>query len=145
MYRSEDNEDYKEIANIASSENNYFDVIDTDGIYYYQVTACSDACESMPAVTSDFDSDYVMVEVLSLDENNISAIIYPNPASERLNISAEDLTNISVYTMLGQKVVDVNINADEYILDVNDLNNGVYMLKVSSRKGSYTRRICISK
>ena len=145
VYRSEDNEDYKEIANIASSENNYFDVIDTDGVYYYQVTACSNACESMPAVTSDFDSDYVMVEVLSLDENNISAIIYPNPASERLNISAEDLTNISVYTMLGQKVVDVNLNTDEYTLDVKDLDNGVYMLKVLSRKGAFTRRVCISK
>ena len=145
VYRSEDNEDYKEIANIASSENNYFDVIDTDGVYYYQVTACSNACESMPAVTSDFDSDYVMVEVLSLDENNISAIIYPNPASERLHISAEDLTNVSVYTVLGQKIVDVNLNADEYTLDVKDLDNGVYMLKVLSRKGSFTRRVCISK
>ena len=145
VYRSEDNEDYKEIANIASSENNYFDVIDTDGVYYYQVTACSNACESMPAVTSDFDSDYVMVEVLSLDENNISAIIYPNPVSERLHISAEDLTNVSVYTVLGQKIVDVNLNADEYTLDVKDLDNGVYMLKVLSRKGSFTRRVCISK
>lgn len=145
VYRSEDNKDYKEIAIVASSENQYFDHNETNGIYYYQVTAYNDACESMPAVTSDNNSDYVMVEVLSIDENTISAIIYPNPVSERLNISAEGLTNISVYTMLGQKVLGVNLNADEYTLDVKDLNNGVYMLKVSSGKGSFTRRICISK
>ncbi|MBO5956192.1 MAG: C10 family peptidase [Bacteroidales bacterium] len=145
VYRSEDNKDYKEIAIVASSENQYFDHNETNGIYYYQVTAYNDACESMPAVTSDNNSDYVMVEVLSIDENTISAIIYPNPVSERLNISSEGLTNISVYTMLGQKVLGVNLNADEYTLDVKDLNNGVYMLKVSSRKGSFTRRICISK
>jgi hypothetical protein len=145
VYRSEDNKDYKEIAIVASSENQYFDHNETNGIYYYQVTAYNDACESMPAVTSDNNSDYVMVEVLSIDENTISAIIYPNPVSERLNISSEGLTNISVYTVLGQKVVDEKLNADEYVLDVKDLNNGVYMLKVSSRKGSFTRRICISK
>ena len=145
VYRSEDNKDYKEIANIASSEDHYFDANETNGIYYYQVTACSDACESMPAVTSDNNSDYVMVEVLLLDENTISAIIYPNPVLDKMNISAEGLTNISVYTVLGQKIVDVNLRSNEYTLDVSDLNNGVYMLKVSSEKGSFTRRICIRK
>ena len=145
IYRSKDNKEYVEIANVASAENQYFDANEINGLYYYQVTAFNDDCESMPAVTEDGNSDYVMVEQVSLDENMIVAVVYPNPVSERLHISSEGMTNISVFTMLGQKLLDVNINADKYALDVDGLENGVYMLKVSSIKGNITRRICISR
>jgi hypothetical protein len=99
----------------------------------------------MPAVTEDKNSDYVVVEQVSVDENVIAAIIYPNPVSERLHVASEGLTNISVYTVIGQKKLDINLNADDYILDVSGLDNGVYMLKVSTRKGCFTRRICVNK
>ena len=145
IYRSDDNKEYKEIATVASTENKYFDANNINGLYYYQVTSYSDDCESMPAVTEDKNSDYVVVEQVSVDENVIAAIIYPNPVSERLHVASEGLTNISVYTILGQKKVDVSLNADEYILDVSGLDNGVYMLKVSTKKGNFTRRICVNK
>ncbi len=145
IYRSNNNKDYKEIAVVESSESQYFDANEINGLYYYQVTAYNDGCESMPAVTEDYESDFVMVEQVSIDENVIAAIVYPNPASERLNVSAEGLTNISIFTVVGQKVVDVNLAADNYVLDVSSFENGVYMLKVSTQKGGFTRRICISK
>jgi hypothetical protein len=145
IYRSDDNKEYKEIATVASTENKYFDANNINGLYYYQVTSYSDDCESMPAVTEDKNSDYVVVEQVSVDENVIAAIIYPNPVSERLHVASEGLTNISVYTVIGQKKLDINLNADDYILDVSGLDNGVYMLKVSTRKGCFTRRICVNK
>jgi hypothetical protein len=86
-----------------------------------------------------------MVEVLSIDENAFGAIIYPNPVSERLNVLAEGLVNVSVFNVIGQKVIDVNVENDELNLDVNSLENGVYMLKISTRKGELTRRISIHK
>ena len=145
IYRSEDNEEYKEIASVASSENKYFDANEVNGLYYYQVTAYNDDCESMPAVTSDYNSDYVMVEHLSLDENTFAFIIYPNPVSEKLNVSAESLTNVSVYSVVGQKLIDIDVETNECSLDVSDLENGVYILKLSSRKGVITRKICVTK
>ena len=145
IYRSTDNEDYEVIATVESTENQYFDVTGVNGLYYYQVTAYNADCESMPAVTSDYNSDYVMVEVLSIDENVVSAIVYPNPASEMLNISSEGLTNVSVFNVVGQRVIDVEVNADEYTLDVSGLEIGIYMLNVSSTKGNFTRKISIVK
>lgn len=145
VYRSDNNENYVEIATVESTENQYFDANEINGVYYYQVTAYNDDCESMPAVTSDYNMDYVKVEHLSIGENAIGAVVYPNPASERLNVSAEGLANISVFTVVGQKVVDMDVYADEYGLDVRALENGVYMLKVSSRKGCFTCRISISR
>ena len=133
------------IATVESTENQYFDVTGVNGLYYYQVTAYNADCESMPAVTSDYNSDYVMVEVLSINENVVSAIVYPNPASEMLNISSEGLTNVSVFNVVGQRVIDVDVNADEYTLDVSGLEIGIYMLNVSSTKGNFTRKISIVK
>ena len=86
-----------------------------------------------------------MVEQVSIDENTVAAVVYPNPVSERLHVSAEGLTNVSVFSILGQRLLDVNLDSDECVLDVSVFENGVYMLKVSTQNGGFTRRICISK
>lgn len=145
VYKSANNEDYEVLSNVESTANQYFDAYDADGVFYYKVTSYSANCESMPAVTSDYNSDYVMIEIVSIDENFVSAIIYPNPASEILNISAEGLKNISVFNVVGQKIIDESVATDEYRLDVSGLKNGMYMLKVSSVKGDFTRKISIAK
>ena len=145
IYRSVDNENYVEIADVKSTENQYFDDNYINGVYYYQVTAYNEDCESMPAVTSDKESDYVVVEVVSVDENTISALIYPNPAVEQMNICLEGMTNISVYNMMGQKIIDEDVDADIYVMKADLLGQGVYMLKITSRKGVVTRKISISE
>lgn len=145
VYRSKDNENYEEVAVVEPTENQYFDVNEINGLYYYQVTAYNEDCESMPAVTEDYNSDYVKVDVVSIGEDFVSAIVYPNPASEVINISSEGLTNVAVFNVMGQKMIDANLDADEYRLDVSSLTNGVYMMKVSSKKGEFVRRISISK
>ena len=142
VYVSDDYENYKDIATVESTENQYFDVRDAVGTYYYKVTAYNDDCESMPAVTEDGNSDCVMVIwAMALDENAVAAIVYPNPASEKLNISAEGMTTVMVFNAIGQKVISLDVDADEIGLDVSSLNNGIYMLKVATKNGVFTRKI----
>lgn len=145
VYRSLDNENYEEIATVASSENKYFDVNNESGVYYYQVTSYNTYCESMPAATADHDADYIMIEVVSLKENVIDAKIYPNPVNDRLNIIADGVNNVSIYNVMGQKVLENNVEADMLSLDVSGLKNGLYMLEVSSRKGVVTQSITIAR
>ena len=97
----------------------------------------------MPAATADGEADFVMVNVTSIVENNIGAAVYPNPAREYLNIEAEGLMNVTLYNMVGQKVFEQNVDADEFVLDMTSMENGVYMLKVVSRKGEMTQRISV--
>jgi hypothetical protein len=142
VYRSADNETYTEIATVESSLNQYFDDADA-GTYYYQVTAYNSNCESLPAVTADGEYDYIMIDVTSIKENAINAVVFPNPTQGNLNINAEGMTNISVYNMVGQKVVDMAVDTDEYVLDMTSVETGVYMLKVVSRNGEMTQRIVL--
>ena len=142
VYRSADNETYTEIATVESSLNQYFDDAEA-GTYYYQVTAYNSNCESLPAVTADGEYDYIMIDVTSIKENAINAVVFPNPTQGNLNINAEGMTNISVYNMVGQKVVDLAVDTDEYVLDMTSVETGVYMLKVVSRNGEMTQRIVL--
>jgi hypothetical protein len=69
--------------------------------------------------------------------------VFPNPTSGNLNINAEGMTNISVYNMVGQKVVDIAVDTNQYVLDMTSMEVGVYMLKVVSRNGEMTQRIVL--
>lgn len=142
IYRSADGDDYDKVASVAGTETQYFDAVDA-GTYYYQVTADNGNCESMPAATADGDADFVMIDITYIVENSINAAVYPNPARDNLNIEAEGLMNVTLYNMVGQKVFEQNIDADEFVLDMTSMQNGVYMLKVVSRKGEMTQRISV--
>ena len=65
----------------------------------------------------------------------VSVSVYPNPASDILNIqTAESITNVTAYNIAGQKVLQANTQT----LNVSALKSGVYILKVETTKGSAT-------
>jgi len=64
--------------------------------------------------------------------------IYPNPASEFLNIKSQSGNyNYSIYNSLGQKV---NATLSENKFDISNLSNGIYFLKIETEKGSATKK-----
>ena len=58
---------------------------------------------------------------------------YPNPSSDVINLTAtENIETIAIYNLLGQKVIDQNINATSSQLDVTNLVTGTYFMEVSA-------------
>lgn len=141
IYRSEDGVEYAEIGNVEGDVHEYFDAIE-NGTYYYKVTAYSSACESNPAITPD-DVDYVTVLVASVAENSINARVYPNPTTNRVKIEAENLNTVMVFNLVGQKVVEVNVNSDECVIDMQEFGTGIYMVKIMTATGSTTQKISV--
>lgn len=77
--------------------------------------------------------DVIVNEYVGLNSNlNQSFVIYPNPAHDELNIEAESHNDLSilVYNMSGQKVMEMTYVAAGGQLDINTLQNGVYMLQI---------------
>jgi hypothetical protein len=67
----------------------------------------------------------------SFDMAKIS--MYPNPTSNMLTItSANKMDAISVYSVVGQEVMNVKVNADNTVLNVSGLQDGIYLVKVIS-------------
>ena len=84
---------------------------------------------------------------LSIEEHTLKENIklYPNPVSNVLNIeigdlSISDINNITVYSIEGRVVKNVNLESvNETIkVDVSQFTNALYFLNVSSKQGSGT-------
>ncbi len=66
------------------------------------------------------------------DLETLNARIYPNPATNLLNIESEiSIEKVSVYNILGQEVISKSPNAELVTLDVSSLQVGVYIVKTS--------------
>lgn len=87
--------------------------------------------------------DETSVDYVEADNINI----YPNPSAGILNISSEiGITGVSVYSITGTQVyfnIFPSTNSKE--LELEHLNNGVYILMIKADHKIITKRISISK
>ena len=69
-----------------------------------------------------------------ISQNGTAEIsIYPNPATEILNItSSETISEIEIVNVMGQVVKRIEVNSDNAVCDVEGLKSGVYVVKVST-------------
>lgn len=73
------------------------------------------------------------------DFNANSIALYPNPANNELNISSEEVvTQIAIYTILGQEVSTSSPNNTNPTVEVSSLKAGVYLATISTEVGSKT-------
>jgi autotransporter-associated beta strand protein len=83
------------------------------------------------------------LEKTNVDEfallNQTHMLVYPNPATDVLNISINNATfknsDIVVYNISGTEVLKTNMAATSAQLNIETLSNGVYFVKVSNQNG----------
>ena len=57
---------------------------------------------------------------------------YPNPVEQSLNISSKGIVeDVKIYNMIGQEVIHVQPNMESPDINMNGLQSGAYMMKVS--------------
>ncbi len=124
-----------------TTETFYNDVILVSGIYQYFVTAVYEnpAGESLPSNT-------ITVDVLTGIEDVISnsTSIYPNPASDVVNIKSDYTINtIKVYNYSGQVISNELVDTKFYQFNTSKFNPGLYMFQIETNEGTITKRIII--
>lgn len=72
-------------------------------------------------------------DVLSVESNTKDGFsFYPNPAKDELNLkSVENIESVAIYNMLGQRVIEQQVNTSSSTIDVSGLSAGAYVMKVS--------------
>ena len=110
----------------------------TDKIF--QVKAVYPECESEFALTAD-GNDFVRLTSLSVGENTVVAKPYPNPASSQVTVEVDGMTSVSVYDLIGQCVMETVVKEDNMTLDLSALQPGVYLVKVSTPRGSVMEKV----
>ncbi len=72
---------------------------------------------------------------LNIDKNNFYELsIYPNPATEVLNVNLQNAANsvLKLYDLSGKKIKHVDSSRGNNTLNVSDVNSGTYLLVVES-------------
>lgn len=81
-------------------------------------------------------------ELSNVDFDNSSFTFHPNPVKDVLNLSyKQNITNVSVYNLLGQKIIEKSINANSTQVNMFGLASGSYIVKVVSENQTKTIKI----
>ena len=106
---------------------------DKDGIF-------SDSIQELSSRTSYF---YVINSVCIEESNIINTTIYPNPATNSINIYNEQalIKSVNLYTISGQQVKQVVVNSMKTTLDVSNLPAGMYIAKINTEQEILTRKV----
>ena len=70
--------------------------------------------------------------------------IFPNPTSDMLNIiSSETISEIEIVNVMGQIVLQMNVNGDNAVCNVSNLSNGMYFIRIYGNENGniYTRKL----
>lgn len=133
-------------------------ILDTDG-EWTQVTVTSTAPEGATALRLNFrvypqnnagggifGIDNVMVyqeDPTSVKDNSIEGLsIYPNPATDMVNIVSNSLSNkdVVITDLLGKTVLKANVSQS---VNVSALNAGVYMVQIKQDGKTATRKLIV--
>ena len=101
----------------------------TDGAKYYAVTIVNN-CASTP---------FEVTVGTTLATNNFALksnlLIYPNPTKGIINIETKEAITVSVYDLLGRKVLESKIDETENQVNLSNLSAGTYLINTRNELG----------
>jgi serine protease AprX len=85
----------------------------------------------------NFEDAYLALQELSIEDEFLMSnfALYPNPVSSKVNISfPEGISNatFTVYTVLGNEVLNINISRNSNSVNIESLNSGMYIASIRS-------------
>lgn len=81
---------------------------------------------------------------LSINENNdLEIALYPNPATENVNITCENITKVEIYNLAAQKIFEQKYNDTHITIPTNNFRAGTYIVKIFTNKGVASKKVII--
>jgi len=75
-------------------------------------------------------------------KNNFDGFfIYPNPAQDNIIITANENAQLDIYNIAGKLIQNHAIAAKTSYININGLAKGVYVVKLTSMKGVFTKKL----
>jgi len=145
--------DFSGMALLAEISGDY-----TQGILPEPVTSPSGkffiVFVSNNAISAQGFEAYYAPEFVGVDEmptENETLLVYPNPASDQLNIKLSGqesgVTQLSIYNLAGSKVYEQSVTTNESIqrfrLNIADYQAGLYVVIVRNGNNFYRKELAI--
>ena len=100
----------------------------------YSVVGTTNGCEDETEITVNV--------IVGISENDaLNAKIYPNPVQGELNVRCAGMREITVFMPNGQTIEKINVNDDNYTLNMNNYKSGVYYLRITTENGTSIQKV----
>ena len=74
--------------------------------------------------------------------DNLSIVVYPSPTKGSVHLNSKiNIINISVINTTGQILTKQEVNSNSYVIDLSELANSIYYLRLELEKGSTTIKV----
>ena len=149
LFRKEGDGEFHRIKLLGSTALTYTDnALTQEGDYYYRLYAYYGNldCTSAPANRHYYPNVFelhVYYSPTGVDENETRMKVYPNPTKGVVSIEAEGMMEVSVYNTLGQCVLQQNVADEQVVLDLHDVASGLYLLRVMTDEGIFSKRVAV--
>ena len=107
--------------------------------YTFAVTAVNDTVESAKSA----EVKVTTLKPEGIEELSSAFNIYPNPVKDELFIATEEsVKEISIYDIYGRQAMrqQVNETTSQQVVNVADLNSGIYFVKIVTSEGEVVKR-----
>lgn len=116
------------------------DTVLSNNLYRYNLT--DEIVQQLDTTTNTWGG---VISTINESEFNVSEelSIYPNPASETININLKNneiINTIKIFNQNGQLVKQIT-KAENMILNISELTAGIYFLRIDTEKNKYLGRL----
>ncbi len=126
-----------------TEKDKYIYVFDDKGVLrvveYYEYSVSTSSYELVTKEFLHYSND---TPTFIRPDKNISTRMFPNPAVNVLNVSVKDLSSFEykVYSLNGTLVKNGFANSSSAVINVSDLNRGIYMIQIIGEGRSFTSK-----
>ncbi len=93
--------------------------------------------------------DNLITSVSEQNFNNISFCLYPNPASDILTFNIDNENNadltLNIYNVTGELISTEKLKQNKQQINIGNLNNGIYMIEIKSKKWTEKQKLIIQR
>jgi uncharacterized repeat protein (TIGR01451 family) len=141
IQRSEDGKQFKFVGTVAAK-----------GVGAYQFTDPITNSQSpftlyyrLEIIDKDGSKTYSEVKKVIIDNRKSGINVYPNPAKAMVTIDCKNAKQLQIIDYLGREVCSKNTFDTQYsTITVNQLNKGIYIVKITSTKGEiFTEKLIV--
>ena len=149
LFRKEGDGEYHRIKVLNATAVTFTDnTLSEEGDYYYRLYAYYHDmdCTSSPANRKYHPNEFELHAYYSptgMDENTALVKVYPNPMKDIVTIEADGMTQVLVYNALGQCLIQKEVAESKTTIDLQNMSGGLYLLRVKTEKGMFSKRITI--
>ena len=153
LYRKKEGEsDYSYFKSIDPSKSAYTDnSVNQVGVISYRLCAYYEDIDCLSAPASQlYHPDQFHLDVYwspdAVEEGLAQQInLYPNPTKDRFTIEGEALQQVMVYNALGQLVYSSACFGNSTEINLGNVDNGFYMVKVITANGDIVKKVTVMR